>query len=130
MAEGRATILVADDDPDILEFVAFRLERDGHEVIRAHDGEQALAAARRRRPDLAVLDVTMPGLGGFEVLRALREEAPPARLPVILLSARVQEADVRRGLEAGADGYLGKPFSAQELRERVEAILAGPSQGT
>jgi DNA-binding response OmpR family regulator len=116
-------ILVADDDQDILELVAFRLERAGYEVMTAGDGEQALATARERRPDLAVLDVMMPKLTGYEVVKAMRSEEETSRIPVILLTARVQEADVSRGFEAGADDYIRKPFSPQELRARVEAIL-------
>jgi DNA-binding response OmpR family regulator len=120
--DGKA-ILVADDDQDILELVAFRLERAGYEVLTAGDGEQALATARERRPDLAVLDVMMPKLTGYEVVKAMRAEEGTNRIPVILLTARVQEADVSRGFEAGADDYIRKPFSPQELRARVEAIL-------
>jgi DNA-binding response OmpR family regulator len=120
--DGKA-ILVADDDQDILELVAFRLERAGYEVLTAGDGEQALATAREHRPDLAVLDVMMPKLTGYEVVKAMRAEEGTSRIPVILLTARVQEADVSRGFEAGADDYIRKPFSPQELRARVEAIL-------
>lgn len=119
----RDSILVADDDQDILELVAFRLERAGYEVMTAGDGEQALAAARERRPALAVLDVMMPKLTGYEVVKAMRAAEETSRIPVILLTARVQEADVSRGFEAGADDYIRKPFSPQELRARVEAIL-------
>jgi DNA-binding response OmpR family regulator len=118
------TVLVADDDDDILELVAFRLERAGYEVITAHDGGQALAKAQEHQPDLAVLDVMMPGLNGYEVTRQLRADEATRDIPVILLTARVQEADVSRGFEAGADDYLRKPFSPQELRSRVQAILA------
>jgi DNA-binding response OmpR family regulator len=117
------TILVADDDQDILELVAFRLERAGYEVLTAGDGEQALASAREHRPALAVLDVMMPKLTGYDVVKAMRAEEGTSRIPVILLTARVQEADVSRGFEAGADDYIRKPFSPQELRARVEAIL-------
>jgi len=118
------TVLVADDDEDILQLVSFRLERAGYNVVTASDGAKAIAAAREHHPDLAVLDVMMPGMNGYEVTRALRADEQTAAIPVILLTARVQEADVSRGFEAGADDYLRKPFSPQELRSRVQAILA------
>ena len=116
-------VLVADDDPDILHLVAFRLERAGYEVITAADGEQALALARERQPALAILDVMMPKLTGYDVTTQLRADESTSRIPVILLTARVQESDVARGFEAGADDYIKKPFSPQELRARVQAIL-------
>ena len=124
MSDDPRTVLVADDDEDILQLVSFRLERAGYTVVTAADGQQALAAAREHRPDLAVLDVMMPGLNGYEVTRQLRADEATAQIPVILLTARVQEADVSRGFEAGADDYLRKPFSPAELRSRVQAILA------
>lgn len=116
-------VLVADDDPDILALVAFRLEKAGYRVVTAADGEQALALARERLPALAVLDVMMPRLTGYEVTKQLRAGETTRDIPVILLTARVQDADVARGFEAGADDYIKKPFSPQELRARVQAIL-------
>lgn len=116
-------VLVADDDPDILALVAFRLEKAGYAVVTADNGEDALALARERRPALAVLDVMMPRMTGYEVTKQLREGEATKDIPVILLTARVQEADVARGFEAGADDYIKKPFSPQELRARVQAIL-------
>lgn len=120
---ARPLVLVADDDTDILELVAFRLERAGYDVVKASDGEEALRLAGDLRPDLAILDVMMPKLTGYDVTRRIREDEATSRMPVILLTARVQEADVTRGFEAGADDYLKKPFSPQELRARVQAIL-------
>jgi DNA-binding response OmpR family regulator len=122
-AGDRQVVLVADDDDDIRDLVAFRLDRAGYEVLRAGDGQQALDLARERRPDLAVLDVMMPKLTGYDVTRELRGDAATRRIPVILLTARVQEADVARGFEAGADDYVKKPFSPQELKARVQAVL-------
>ena len=116
-------VLVADDDPDILTLVGFRLERAGYEVLPARDGEEALALALERRPDLAIIDVMMPKLDGYEVTQRLRKDPATSGMPVILLTARVQEADITRGFEAGADDYIKKPFSPQELRARVQAIL-------
>jgi DNA-binding response OmpR family regulator len=116
-------VLAADDDEDILELIAFRLEHSGYTVLQARDGEEALDLARTSRPDLAVLDVMMPKIDGFEVTRRLREDDSTARMPIILLTARTQEADVQRGFDAGADDYIRKPFSPQELGARVQAIL-------
>jgi len=116
-------VLAADDDEDILELVAFRLERSGYTVLKARDGEEALQIAREARPDLAVLDVMMPKLDGLEVTRAIRADGATKGMPIILLTARVQDADVQAGFDAGADDYLRKPFSPQELRARVQAIL-------
>ena len=91
--------------------------------MTAADGEEALALARERQPALAILDVMMPKLNGYDVTRELRGDASTSRIPVILLTARVQESDVARGFESGADDYIKKPFSPQELRARVQAIL-------
>jgi DNA-binding response OmpR family regulator len=116
-------VLAADDDEDILALVAFRLERSGYTVIQARDGQEALELALAEKPDLAVLDVMMPKLDGFELTRRLRAEASTNRMPIILLTARAQDADVAQGFEAGADDYIRKPFSPQELSARVHAIL-------
>ena len=118
-----ARVLVADDDENLLAIVSYRLERSGYEVIAANDGEEAVRLALAERPDLAVLDVMMPKLDGYEVTRRLRQHETTRGMPVILLTARAQEADVARGFEAGADDYVRKPFSPQELRARVQAIL-------
>jgi DNA-binding response OmpR family regulator len=119
----RPVVLVADDDQDILTLVALRLERDGYEVVGATDGERALAAAFERSPDLALIDVSMPKLDGYEVARRLRRHAATREIPIILLTARVQDSDVARGIEAGADDYVTKPFSTADLRARVQAAL-------
>jgi DNA-binding response OmpR family regulator len=116
-------VLAADDDEDILALVAFRLERSGYTVLQARDGQEALDLALSEKPDLAVLDVMMPKLDGFELTRRLRAEEATSRMPIILLTARAQDTDVSQGFDAGADDYLRKPFSPQELRTRVQAIL-------
>jgi DNA-binding response OmpR family regulator len=123
VSDRRPLVLVADDDPDIRSLVVLRLERSGYEVVAAGDGEEALATALERNPDLALLDVMMPKLDGYEVTERLRREEATRHLPVILLTARVQETDIARGLEAGADDYVKKPFSPTELRARVQAVL-------
>lgn len=116
-------VLVADDDPDILDLVRYRLERSGYSVTTATDGTEAVRLAGELSPALAVLDVMMPGLTGFDVTRRLREDPETARIPVILLTAKAQEADVQEGFDAGADDYIRKPFSPRELSARVQAIL-------
>jgi DNA-binding response OmpR family regulator len=120
---GQPLILIADDDPDILALVSFRLERAGYEVVQARNGEEAVQVALARRPDLAVIDVMMPRIDGYEATRQLRQQEETSRMPIILLTARVQEEDIARGFDAGADDYVRKPFSPQELRSRVQAAL-------
>jgi DNA-binding response OmpR family regulator len=121
--DERPLILIADDDPDILALVSFRLERAGYDVVAATNGEEAVNIAIARRPDLAILDVMMPRLDGYEATRRLRQQEGTRRIPVILLTARVQEDDVARGFDAGVDDYVKKPFSPQELGARVQAVL-------
>jgi DNA-binding response OmpR family regulator len=116
-------VLCADDDEDILSLVALRLERAGFRVATAADGDEAVEAARDRRPALAVLDVMMPKRTGYEVLAELRGDPTLRGMKVILLSARVQEGDVARGMDAGADAYLAKPFKAQDLVAKVQELL-------
>jgi DNA-binding response OmpR family regulator len=116
-------VLVADDEEDIRVLVAFRLKRAGYEVITAADGAEALTLATTRLPDLVVLDMMMPKATGLEVTRSLRGQDETKDIPVILLTARAQEADVARGIEAGADDYVKKPFSPQDLQLRVQALL-------
>lgn len=118
-------LLIADDDEDILNLVHLRLSRSGFDVVVARDGEEALRLAHERHPDLVVLDWMMPKLNGIDVLRGMRSRDDTASIPVILLTARVGQADVDEGLAAGADGYITKPFSPQELASRVRAILEG-----
>jgi DNA-binding response OmpR family regulator len=116
-------ILVADDDDDILLLVTTRLRRDGHEVVSASRGDDALELARELKPALAVLDVGMPGLDGLEVLAAIRADPSLDATRVLLLTAKAQESDVRRGFEVGADAYVKKPFSPADLSTRVRDLL-------
>ncbi|MFF4340694.1 response regulator transcription factor [Kitasatospora sp. NPDC001540] len=118
-----ARILVVDDDPTVGEVVAGYLTRAGHLVERAEDGPRGLDLAERHRPDLLVLDLMLPGLDGLEVLRRLRARPDRADLPVVLLTAKGDEADRVLGLELGADDYVTKPFSPRELVLRVQSIL-------
>jgi len=121
--ENRPLVLCADDDEDILTLVALRLERAGFEVAKVSDGEAAIARARELNPAVLVLDVMMPKRTGLEVLAEIRSDPGLAPMKVVLLSARVQEADIERGVGAGADAYLAKPFRAQDLVATVEELL-------
>ena len=118
-----ARILVADDDVDIRELVEFKLSTMGHEIVAVGDGAAAVDACRASKPDLAVLDVMMPGVSGLDAIKQIRADPDLADLPVILLTARAQESDVETGFHSGADDYITKPFSPRELASRVEALL-------
>ncbi len=118
------TVLVADDDRDIRDLVAFKLEAAGYTVLTADDGDAALDQVIEHRPELAVLDVMMPGRSGTQVLAELRARDDVRATRVILLTAKAQEADVESGFALGADDYVVKPFSPRELLSRVQAVLA------
>jgi DNA-binding response OmpR family regulator len=124
---SKSTILIADDDGDILELLQTVLQRAGYGPIPAADGQEALRLARERLPRACILDVVMPGLSGLDVLRALRGEAATAQIPVLILSASVQNPDVEAALKAGANDYLTKPFSYTELLDRLSRVLDGHS---
>jgi DNA-binding response OmpR family regulator len=123
-----AKILVADDEQFLREMVAFKLGNAGHEVVVAVDGAEALRLASTRSPDLILLDVMMPGLDGFEVLRRIKGDAALSRIPVIMLTAKGQERDVVAGLGTGAADYVVKPFSLKELTMRIDKALSGRAQ--
>jgi len=123
MTTEQPLILVADDDADIVTLVRIRLEAAGFRVVTAGNGARAVDAARSERPSLAILDAMMPGLDGYGVLAALRADPELAAMPVVMLSAHVHADDVGRGLEAGADEYLAKPFRADHLLEVVRGLL-------
>jgi DNA-binding response OmpR family regulator len=112
-------VLVVDDDAELRGLVGFALRDDGHEVVEAADGKEALSAFAAERPDLVILDVNMPALNGFEVLGKLRERSD---VPVMMLTVRAGEEDQVRGLDLGADDYLAKPFSPRGLLARVRAL--------
>ncbi|MEE8518658.1 MAG: response regulator transcription factor [Dehalococcoidia bacterium] len=115
-----STVLIVEDDPTTTELVAMYLKRDGYRVITAGDGVDGLRAARESKPDLVVLDLMLPKLSGMEVCRTLREES---NVPIVMLTARVDEQDRLAGLDLGADDYVTKPFSPRELAARVRAVL-------
>jgi phosphate regulon transcriptional regulator PhoB len=117
------TILVVEDDEDIQELLTYNLKAAGYGVVSSKDGYEALDAARKRLPDLILLDLMMPGISGFDVCRELRRDERTARIPVIMLTARGDEVDRIVGLELGADDYVVKPFSPRELLLRIKAVL-------
>ncbi|MFC4467997.1 response regulator transcription factor [Streptomyces xiangluensis] len=118
-----ARVLIADDDADIRDLVAFKLVQSGHEVTAVEDGMAALRVVREQPLDLLLLDIRMPGMSGLDVCREVRAADETASLPVILITARSQEGDVELGFAAGADDYIIKPFSPRELSSRVTAML-------
>jgi DNA-binding response OmpR family regulator len=118
-----AKILVAEDEKQIADMIAFKLTNGGHQVIRAEDGEQAVTLAARELPDLILLDAMMPGLSGFEVLRRLKGDPALRAVPVIMVTAKGHERDVLSGLRGGAVDYVVKPFSLKELAARVDLAL-------
>lgn len=116
-------VLVVDDEEDILELVRFNLEREGCQVFCAETGEEALEKAKTISVDLIVLDLMLPGIDGLEVARRLKRRAETRAIPIVMLSARGEEADVVIGLELGADDYVTKPFSPRILSARIKAVL-------
>lgn len=128
LLEGRSEpmgkkILVVDDEKHIVRLVQVNLERAGYEVVTAYDGEEALQKVKQERPDLIVLDVMMPKMDGFEVMKHLKADPETKEIPVIMLTAKAQDADVFRGWKAGVDCYLTKPFNPLELLTFVKRIF-------
>lgn len=119
----RAKILLVEDDASLIELVTYNLEKEGFDVVRTGDGEEALTLAEEEKPDLVILDWMIANLSGIEVCRRLRRAPATAHLPIVMLTARGDEADRVRGLETGADDYMTKPFSPRELIARIRAVL-------
>jgi two-component system phosphate regulon response regulator PhoB len=117
------SILVVDDEEDVLELVRYNLDKSGYQVETASSGEEALAKARRKLPDLVILDLMLPGMDGLEVCKKLKNDAKTEGLPIIVLTAKGEETDIVTGLELGADDYVTKPFSPKVLIARVRRIL-------
>ncbi len=120
---GAKKILAVDDEPNILMSIEFILEMEGYEVHTARDGEEALEVAGRVRPDLILLDVSMPRKDGYEVCRILREREQLAGTKVIMLTAKGQTLERKKGIEVGADEYVTKPFSAEDLLEKIRILV-------
>lgn len=119
----QARILLVDDEPDLVWAVRFSLSDEGYQVLTAYDGVEALAVARRHRPDLIILDIVMPRLDGLQVCRQIRRDLTLGAVPILLLTARGDTDDVVTGLDEGADDHLAKPFEMEELKARVRALL-------
>ncbi len=117
-------VLIADDEPNILISLEFLMKREGHTVLLARDGDEALALICAEKPALVLLDVMMPGKSGFEVCQAVRADESLAGVKVLMLTAKGRDTDVAQGLGVGADGYMTKPFSTKELAARVREMLA------
>lgn len=122
-----ARVLVVDDEPNILISLEFLMQQAGFDVITAEDGEQALAHVQQTKPDLLLLDISLPGISGFDVLEQLRHDSDTATLPIIMLTAHGREVEREKGMALGADDYITKPFSTQALVEKVNALLTGNS---
>ena len=120
---AKESILIVEDDPDIVELLQYTLEREGYPVLVARNGEKGLADAQRRRPGLILLDLMLPGLDGLGVCRALKSDEGTKSIPIVMLTAKGEESDVVVGLEFGADDYVRKPFSPRELVARIRAVL-------
>jgi DNA-binding response OmpR family regulator len=116
-------VLIADDEANIVVSLEYLMKREGHQVLVARDGEQALSMIREHRPALVLLDVMMPGRSGFEVCQAVRADETLAGVKILLLTAKGRDTDVAQGLALGADAYMTKPFSTRELAARVRELL-------
>ena len=125
-----ARILIAEDEPSIRDLIAFTVRFAGHEVTTVTNGEEAVAAACESMPDLILLNVGMPKMNGYDACRALKMSSILKDIPVVFLSAKGQEAEIREGMEAGAEAYLLKPFAPDQLNERINSILAKFGKGT
>ncbi|HDZ76821.1 MAG TPA: response regulator [Candidatus Omnitrophica bacterium] len=120
---AKEKILIVEDDADIVEMISYNLKKEGYSVISVLDGERAVYSAKRDKPDLIILDLMLPGMDGLEVCRNMRKNELTAHIPIIMLTAKSQEADKVIGLGLGADDYMTKPFSPRELIARIKAVL-------
>lgn len=118
------SVLIVDDEPNIVVSLEFLLEQAGYQVRIAHDGQEAWEAIERQAPDLVLLDVMLPRLSGFDVCQKIREHPDLQRVRVVMLTAKGREVEVNKGLALGADAYISKPFSTQELLAQVRTLLA------
>lgn len=120
---SKETILIVDDEEDILELIKFNLKGEGYNILQAMTGEEAIKIAKQSGPDLIVLDLMLPGIDGLEVTRYLKNNDATTNIPIVMLTAKGEESDIVTGLELGANDYISKPFSPRELTARIRAIL-------
>jgi DNA-binding response OmpR family regulator len=120
---SQKTILIADDEPNIVISLEYLLQRDGYRVVVARDGQEALDAIAASPPDLVLLDVMLPRVSGFEVCQTVRENPALAAMPIVMLTAKGREVEVSKGMALGANAYITKPFSTQELLAQIHALL-------
>lgn len=125
----KATILVVEDEAEILELISYNLRKEGYGVDTAVTGEDALARVRQAPPDLVLLDLMLPGVDGLEVCKSIKGDSATRNIPIIMLTAKSEEADIVTGLELGADDYITKPFSRRVLLARVKAVLRRDIEG-
>lgn len=128
MEDKKAKILLVDDEPSIVKMVGKRLEVEGFDVLVAMDGQDGLDKARAEIPDLIVLDLMLPRLNGYEVCTMLKQDGRYQKIPIVLFTAKTQEKDEKLGMECGANGYIRKPFRAQELVGKIRELLSSTSQ--
>lgn len=125
---GKPRILLVDDEPSIVKMVGKRLEVEGFEVLLAMDGQMGLTMAQTEKPDLIILDLMLPTLNGYEVCTMLKQDTRHQQIPIVIFTAKTQEKDEKMALECGANGFVRKPFRAQELIEKVQTLLAPAPQ--
>jgi len=123
MTKEKIRVLVVEDEEDIVEMISYNLQKEGYRTLAAFNGEEAINKANKERPDLIILDLMLPGIDGLEVCKLLRQQKRTAQTPIIMLTAKSQDADKVIGLELGADDYITKPFSPRELTARIKAVL-------
>jgi DNA-binding response OmpR family regulator len=124
MSDRKPRILIIEDELDLIEALKLRLDANGYEVIYSIDGSDGLNRARTENPDLIILDIWLPKLDGYKICRMLKFDEKYQNIPIIMLTAKVQQADIRQGKEAGADAYLTKPYKAEDLLNKIRELLA------
>src|SRR3989338_1217841 len=127
MTDKKFRVLLVDDEPSIVKMVGKRLEVEGFDVVVALDGQEGLTKAQTEQPDLIILDLMLPKLNGYEVCTMLKQDTRYQKIPIMMFTAKAQDKDEKLGMECGANGYVRKPFRAQELLEKIRSLLAASS---